>query len=215
MSFLGGALDKLDPSERVKKALTADLESRVMHAAIANRFVQSEGYRYLGSADLLLKHGRFFPGRELPDQYEHLRGPMSLCFMNALLAAEAESSLTYHEGVYTTGHGIGRVHAWCVDSDGGVVELTMPTHPHEIQGARNVLNTAQLPPDRWGYFGAPFTTEIARWHFDGAGLPMFDRSPREKSEQANNPHLAHLDYSEPHDFPILKVPYDPNRKDLP
>lgn len=210
MSFLGGALEKTDPAKRVEQALRNDLQARHKAVIEAGRFL---GYHYRGSADMLLRHGRFYPGRRLPDQYEHLTGPPSWCFPNAFQAAIAEPTLRYCEGVYTAGWGSPRLHAWCLSPDDQVVEVTMPTH--DIEQYTSVVNARFLPPERWGYFGIVFDPAVVEAHDSVGGLPMFDRSPGELSEQRSNPRLAGLDFSEPHDFPILKVKYDPNRKVLP
>lgn len=56
------------------------------------------GFAYWGGGDLLLLHGRFYPGRRLPAQYEQHRGPAGVCFRNAALAALADDSLSCAEG---------------------------------------------------------------------------------------------------------------------
>lgn len=208
MSFLDGVLP--DPAVRVRHTLTRDLELRRSDERAAARF---SGYRYRGGADFVLREGKFWRGRMLPEQYEPLVGPMSLCFANALAACDADPSLRYCEGYMTSGAGKPIVHGWCVAPDGGVVEVTLPATPEAH--ARSIDINSYLPfvpPDRWSYYGVTFDTALVHAHDDTHGLPMLDRSYAELTAQSK---LSHLDMSEVHDFPILKVPYDPNRTELP
>lgn len=191
--------DALKPGKGAELALRRELERRRDEWS-------RHGYFYRGAGDLLLQHGRFFTGRELPDTWAHLQGEPNLCFGNALEAVRADPSLTYYEGVYSTGGGHFTTHGWCVGPDGGVVEVTFPTDPEVLEAAL----TPVLPPEHWGYWGVAFTLELADWHFHqpNHGLPMLDRSHRDSQS------APHLDTSELHDFPILKVPYDPARTGL-
>jgi hypothetical protein len=90
-----------------------------------------EGYTYTGLADLLLKHGRFFQPQLLPKSYR-LRPPRA-CFDNAYrLAKKSAGRLRYVEGVAAASlpeeswqpvvH-----HAWCVDAQDCVVDVTWPS----------------------------------------------------------------------------------------
>jgi hypothetical protein len=195
--------DTLKPGKGAELALRRELETR-------REKWERHGYFYRGAGDLLLQHGRFFTGRVLPDEYAHLRGPRALCFGNAMEAVQADPSLTYYEGVYSTGGGHFTTHGWCVAPDGGVVELTYPTDPEEHEEIVAQTGGAILPAEHWGYWGVPFAIELVDWHFHqpNHGLPMIDRSHRDGD------HAPHLDVSELHDFPILKVPYDPARTSL-
>jgi hypothetical protein len=218
MSFLGGALNQLSASDRVKASLIADLELRRKDARLAERF---RAYHYKGSVDLLLQHGRFYPGRALPEEFARYRGRPNGCYGNALEAAKADPRLRYCEGVYTTGFGSPRSHGWCIAPDGGMLELTMPTAPEELTGRRaEDTHLPFLSPDHWGYFGVIFDVAFVHAHWDdqNRGLPLFDRPPAEIDHSQRHDHNAQtgLDFtSEPSDFPVLKVPYDPNRKEIP
>jgi hypothetical protein len=198
------------PTERVNFALRRDLSSRVGRDFEAGRW---NGYAYQGGADLLLRHGTFWPGRAVPDDYAHLRGGESQCFGNALDAAKADSRLRYCEGYHTTGQGMPILHAWCVD-DEGVVELTIPTLADEWVRCKDYrTNLPFLPPERWGYWGVTFTVELAEEHLHTLSLPMLDRSNAEIMDVSDR--RPPEEYTNVHDFPILKVPYDPNRRTLP
>lgn len=205
--LFGGLLG--DPAERNEIVLRRDLELR-RDGGPAGRW---DGYAYRGSADLLLQHGRFQPGRRLPERWQHHFGQPSQCYINALLAAEDNPELTYCEGVYWTGQSHGRSHAWCLDPDGELVEVTFPTDEATLAVARSRYNLPYLPPERWGYWGVTFAAELVQEHLDRLdSLPMFDRP---LGELADPDMPEWLDMSEPHDYPILKVPYDPNRRHLP
>lgn len=163
------------------------------------------GYHYRGAGDFLLKHGRFYGGRDLPDQYAHLMGETSACFDNASRAALHDPSLRYVEGVYSTGQSHFTPHAWCIDAEDKVVELTYPT----TDRARYSSGETGLPildPERWGYWGVIFRPELSAWHWETFQcLGMFDRP------SADARYGEAIDITELHDFPILKVPYDAGR----
>ncbi len=210
MSFLGG----VDLSNAAQRAITADLELRRKRVTEAARFL---GYYYRGGADLVLREGKYRPGRVCPEQYRHLMGPESECFTNSLQAAMADPTLRYCEGYVTSGFGLPILHGWCVAPDDGVVELTLPTVPEERERYQTRLHLPFLPAERWAYYGVIFDTELVIDHSldtrANLGLPMLDRSPGE----LRDPDFirAGLDMDEPHDFPVLKAKYDPNRKALP
>jgi hypothetical protein len=160
MSDLFGGLIKRGDGAR--HAAERELHRRV------ERWGQSQ-FPYRGPADFILRHGRYFAPRELPDRYAHLTGPPQACFVNALHAAQADESLTYVEGVYVVTSNA-TAHAWCIDPEGKVVELTLPTDtatlsrakfPHRrydegmTVGEANGLISAPLA-DQWAYYGVEF-----------------------------------------------------------
>jgi hypothetical protein len=49
--------------------------------------------------------------------------------------------------------------------------------------------------------------ELARWHIEHIGLPMLERPPGDKR-------LGSWEFADAHDFPVLRVPYDPSRTEL-
>lgn len=171
------------------------------------------GFYYRGAGDLLLKHGKFYSGRELPEQYKHLTGPMQGCFMNAMLAAEANPSLRYCEGVYTTGGGHYTSHAWCLDPAGELLELTYPTEPERIAHGLD-FHTKQpvLSPERWGYWGAVFHPEYARAVEDAyEGHAILDRPVHDELFDGGAGLEAHEGRTE---WPVFRYPYDPDRREL-
>lgn len=213
MTGLFGGLDMGTAAIRNERVLRADLELRRSAGKTSGRW---EEYQYDGVADLLLQHGQFYAGRQIPERYAHLMGEESMCFHNAAQAAMEEPSLRYCEGCYWTGYGFASSHAWCVDEDGALVEVTLPTDPETVRrmcfrghGPHDGTLPA-LNPEHWGYFGVLLTPELAFAHFEkfDSYAPMFDRSPGEMA-------TARVDLTSPHDFPLLKVPYDPQRTTLP
>lgn len=89
---------------------------------------------YRNPADFLLEHGEFFTPRKTPEKYPLLAA--KACFSNSLVLASYFPELTYVEGIIwsapainaLTGQPVGLHrpvhHAWCVEPDGGVVEVT-------------------------------------------------------------------------------------------
>lgn len=192
--------DVLKPGQGAEVAVKRELELRRSKWS-------RPGYHYKGGADFLLQHGKSWMGRELPEQYDHLVGPETHCFGNALAAAEADPSLRYVEGYYIAGgFGHARNHAWCIDQDDQVVELTLGTR--DLEGA--VFLGSRLPPtppETWIYYGTVFDARFVRSHAESLGLPMFDRP------------LDDIISGDPgrqdgHDFPLLKVRFDPARTSL-
>lgn len=203
MSFLDGILK---PGEGARLACQRELEAR------RDRWSQP-GYYYRGAGDFLLQHGRPLSGRELPDRYAHLKGAENQCFWNALAAAEASDELSYCEGVYALGNGHFTHHAWCVDPNGLVVEVTFPTDAATLARAINGrTGLPYLPLEHWLYWGAVVHHEYVRALMErneGAGC-VFDRSAADLHDIQENfgQTVDHTDY------PLLRQPYDPNRRSL-
>ena len=206
MSFLGG-VDLGDPAERARASFTKDFELQ------RSRWqpLDDDPFVYRGGFDLVLKHGEFYMGRKLPDQYAHLFGVESACFFNALEAVQADPTLKYCEGWATTGYGEPNHHAWAIAPDGGVLDLTWHTDIEWSPYAAPGITT--LPPDRWSYYGVILHPDLVQELLDLTGeLGFFGRSGAEDqtwrrigmSEEAG--HCG--------DPRILKVPYDPGRRSL-
>lgn len=206
MTLFGGQL--LTPAQRNESAMRRALELRRQF------WSRKPGQFYSGGGDLLLEHGRFFAGRELPTEYQRHLGTMGRCFVNALLAAEADPSLRYCEGVYTFGGGFFVSHAWCLDPDGKLLEVSVPTDPASLAVAIEYrTRRAILPLDRWGYWGAPFDTKYVRAVFeaeDNAGL--LDRPKHETYDSENM--TAEEVADEREDWHVLNQRYDPTRTTL-
>jgi hypothetical protein len=205
MSFLGG----IDLSDAGKQAMTADLELRRTDARNADRFYR---YPYQGGADLCLQHGEFWWGQVRPERYQHLAGELGQCYGTALRACQTDERLVYVEGYCTSGAGFAISHGWCVEIESStVVDLVLPCTEEDIAaGYRNARTRLPfLHPTRWAYHGVRFSTELVNAHYHALGLPMLDRSRHEAQEYPDGR------YAETHDFPILQVPYQPNRTEMP
>lgn len=166
------------------------------------------GYVYSGAADLLLRHGQFFTGRELPDIYE--TAEPQRCFMNALELAEAHPELRYYQGLYLVGT-TALHHAWCTDDD-GVIEVTFPTLAIDPETGRRVGITdyrgGTIPwmhPSHWCYCGVEFdpafVRELADDHDECSVL-----DPRRHDDAAQG---------EPFDDVIFRHPYSKTGVPLP
>ncbi len=135
-------------------------------------------WSYSGVGQLLLEHGTFFSGRELPDRWRHAAGSMGQCHHNSLEAALQEPELRYFTGLYMVG--LRAIpHSWCVD-DEGLVELTYPTTVEAGQVAciadefGRATGVPWLPPNTWAYVGVEYDPAFVKEHADLRGLPIFD-----------------------------------------
>lgn len=206
MSFLGG----IDLSGAAKLALTRELESR--RRAVAERFALGKGYVYRGGADLCLQHGKYRPGRILPDDYRHLSGlDGRTCYYDALRAALADPTVRYCEGYAAVGRGHFISHAWCIAPDDGVLEVRYPTD--EAIATVTLPTLVTPPPQKWSYWGVTFRAELVEAHTVAPlHLGMLDRSRAEELDMLTR--FTEDEVITTHDFPILKVPYDPERTTL-
>jgi hypothetical protein len=163
------------------------------------------GYVYKSGGHFLKAHGSYYQGRELPDEYDHLTGPNRHCFSNALNGVLANPELRYVEGVYSTGGSYFTNHAWAIDRDNQVVELTFPTK--DLEDQTDSRGGPILTPEHWGYWGVVLHPRLVEWCFGHVGMPNLERPPGDTSSGIR-------DYQDAHDFPLLRVPYDPQRTDL-
>lgn len=74
-------------------------------------------------AVLLNEHGKTFP-HDASSYTKEKRGPQHMCYMNAGRLAIDKSQYTYCEG-YVSIHGVPIEHAWCIDRQGRVVDVTI------------------------------------------------------------------------------------------
>jgi hypothetical protein len=152
----------IKPGQGTRQTMERELHRR---KALDDQVYRWEpGYVYSGAADLLLRHGRFFTGRQLPDQYE--QAERQRCFLNALELAEAHPELHYYQGWYLVGT-TALAHAWCVD-DEGVIEVTFDTMPVTTDGQWVAITDNRggkipwLPPEHWSYCGVEFDPAFVR-----------------------------------------------------
>jgi hypothetical protein len=141
-----------------------------------------KSWLWRGPATYLKHYGTYFTGQRLPDEYEHLRGPMSRCHINALDACQQDHSLRYFTGVYQAGT-IGTEHSWAVDPQGRVLEVTLaPWEPGQVVNtgiAEKNIRKPALPEDRYAYLGVEFDLQfVERWQEVVDWLPMLDLDPQ-------------------------------------
>lgn len=195
----------IKPGEGAMRALRQYL--KVRQARDAAR--KPSHWVYGGAADLLLKHGTFFTGLELPDKWEQLRGPMQNCHENSLRAAEADASLRYFTGLYMIA-GEPDPHSWCVDGAGKLVELTLPgagergTHPMtaKLEGGPEA---PMLTPAHWAYVGVEYDAAFVRAHLTERGLPILDPTHTEGPDGG----LELGCYLDSEELPMWTTRYDP------
>jgi hypothetical protein len=194
----------LPPAVRNRIAMEKELARR--------RDIWTHPTLYKGAGDLLLKHGEFYEGQQIPQEFEHLIGAEQQCFLNALHAAEADPRLTYCEGIWATGSGHFTTHAWCV-YDRKVVEVTAPTEGVEnysIKLGPGQSTVKMLPVERWGYWGLRVAAPLVRQLCDLHELPILDR-PSEDEKLSED----WLDCSDDRTaWPILEHPYSPTRTSI-
>lgn len=195
--------DLIKPGEAAQMALRRELEVR------RERWQGGAEYVYAGAGDMILRHGTFFPGRECPEQYASPSYLGEQCFVNALALVEQHPHLRYFEGVYSMGNGHFTPHAWGVDADGGVVEVTVPTT--ELENYQDHRGMRMLPLQQWAYAGLEFHPAYVMAHLRDLGLPMMDR-PRADKEEYGRLGLDMEDHD--HGYPVLKAVYDPKRTTL-
>lgn len=208
--FLGG-IDLGTPGRRNEPIIRRELELRRTRKPRSGW-----GKVYLNGADLLLKHGRFYPGRPLPEQYEHLRGEFGRCYWNAAEAAEADPSLRYCEGVTTSGAGRFLSHAWCLDPDDGVLDFTWLYAPHAISAQTNL---AIPPPQHWGYFGVVLQPDLVLsgdYDMPLLGRDVLNEMTRGSQELPDGRLMTPtgIDVTPPDRLPLLDVTYNPSRTTL-
>ena len=93
----------------------------IRHAHIRNMDMRhsDNGWFYQGPADLLLREGRWYTKASvMPWKHSEPRG----CFRNAAMYAIDHKGIRYVEGYATSI--IPAHHAWCIDKDDCVLELT-------------------------------------------------------------------------------------------
>lgn len=217
--------DLVKPGEGGRLALQAELERR-------RDGWTRPGYHYKGAGDFLLREGRHYgpPVEIAADEWfggpvgsressAGTGGPHGTCFVNALKYAEAEG-LRYCEGLYSLA-GSFIAHAWVLTPDDRPLEVTHQDYLGNGVKAVNFALTPFLPAERWAYWGAVFSTEFVRWHAENVGRDedgdptycILDRAPHEEIERRQFG-LPSEGFRDVHDFPVLKVPYDPARTSL-
>lgn len=203
--------DLIPPGEGGRMAFRRELERRVQEW---NR----PGYRFKGGADLLLQHGQYWNGAPIRDEYAHLIGNESQCFTNSYGAA-IQSDLRYVEGYYSLGADFFMPHGWCVTPDGGIQDMTVTEESVGYMISRSRLTIPSQ--DHWSYWGVVFHTDLIEDHVDGHGwdLPMLDRPKAELALDGTPIGVTSpgsvWDFQVNHDQPILKLPYDPDRRAYP
>lgn len=181
------------PAPDPREALLAALQARRWPH-------RPRGFAYRGGADLLLQHGQFYAGRRTPDRYAAHRGPGGCCYRTAATAALAMPGLRYCEGYYVIGRAA-IAHAWCLDARGRVVELS----PHGEHADKH-----------WGYWGCVFSPQLALDYMASIGAhsaSLLD-SAADGHDVTLPPGLTSA-IDDRDDWPILRVPYDPERRTIP
>lgn len=130
---------------------------------------------YLGMEDFLLREGKFYPPTKLPSKYE--RGIPKSCFGNSVELGVHKHDLTYCEGLVWSVIPI--VHAWNLDKNGNVVDLTLSENiEHHVRGYWGVEfslpKLIQLLEDRQTY--GPFIDDFK------CGWPLYQTPWLEKNK---------------------------------
>jgi hypothetical protein len=84
------------------------------------------------------------------------RRRIGMCYMNALRLVWKRPELRYVEGVASSSGDWGFSHAWCIDPDGAVIDVTLDE------------------PSTYSYFGVPMKTDfVSRWVLHHGSHGMF------------------------------------------
>jgi hypothetical protein len=171
-------------------------------ASIRSRNAKS-GYTYSSHYEFLIKHGRFYDPRALPDGM--WAGPPRTCYGNAIILGVKES-LRYVEGISVSIQGVPIEHAWNTRPVG---ELTLTRVNGELGSVmffgEPIAIDCTWEPIGVAYFGVEFAVERAddaTWNGDASVLndyqrkhPMF-REPWHgedwNKEWPRSPRLAHI-----------------------
>lgn len=214
--------DLIKPGEGARLGLESELRRRM---AAWDR----PGYFYKGVGDFLLQHGRSYgpPITFPPDDWFQGKGgrggPYGTCFINAVEYAE-QHGVRYCEGLYAT-QGSYVAHAWCLDADDRVIEVTHPNYDElKERGVR--VHTPDgmdaISVKHWAYWGVVLLPEFVRWHAENPGFDdgrptycIFDRAGHEVEERIRLGDDDAEGVTDSHDSPILKLPFDPSRTSLP
>jgi hypothetical protein len=84
-------------------------------------------------------------------------------------------------------------------------ELPYPTR--DLEDKFDSQGGPILTPEHWGYWGVILHPRLVQWTMDTIGMPNLERPPGDTS-------TGITDIQDGHDFPLLKVAYDPHRTDL-
>lgn len=186
----------LKPGDAAELMVKRELERR------RDAWTPKPDYIYRGGGDYMLRHGRPYRGQALPDGYERMEE--NQCFWNALQMARDNPNLRYVEGVYSTSNAHPTPHAWVIDPDDKVIEVTHVTR--DLERYHDHRGMFLMPPEHWIYHGVVFPWELADWHYETVGeFCMFDRPAADAREWGD------ADFGQDHDWPILKYPYNPTR----
>lgn len=149
-------MNKLD-SERLRSHLEQSIEAR-------ERFeMNHRDWEYVCMEDFVLREGQpFFERSPREDRYQ--RGMWKACFWNARrLAARSHGRLRYVEGFAMTKIPIPCLHAWCIDDEDRVVDITWKGSISETE----IVGTA--------YWGVVFPIEFVKATQTQENGSMIDR----------------------------------------
>ncbi len=181
-----------DNHQALRDAITQELEAR--RAAWSYR----DNYAYQGGADLLARHGAWFPGRPLPKPYRH--GIANCCYLNAAtIAAALPKMLRYVEGLMADEAEVVN-HGWCIDRFDRVVDVTPGGNGQEF------------------YLGAVFEPSLVAANMQALGafsVGLLDSPPAVGDFSAAAEVGITPAPDARTDWPILAVPYQENRRRLP
>jgi hypothetical protein len=132
-----------------------------------------EGWKYASVGQLLADKGQFDNPQSLPEEYEC--GAQKECYKNSALLALSNRDLTYVEGyVIPSGVPIPVAHAWCVDRQNNVIDVTLREPGKAYLGIhfdRDFLTSRMLETEVYGIFGEFYSSDPDTWNPLRDGIP--------------------------------------------
>lgn len=131
------------------------------------------------AADFYLRLGQAYPAAPVPARYE--RGEMRQCYKNAGQLATSHLDLAYCEGYAVRAGLFPMHHAWCLDTEGRVLDTTWPYDPENeylgVSLSTDFLHQQLHETGVWGVLSEMLPPAIVDSHPDTYLHPIWRQGP--------------------------------------